>query len=45
VSSAARIWFSTFAVIGMVSGLLAVAVLWVIVTRPLVVAQVAAGMP
>lgn len=44
MSGAAHIWFAMFAVVGVVSGLLAAGVLWMIVTRPLLVAQAVAGL-
>jgi len=45
VTGTARIWFTTFAVVGTASGMLAVVLLWLIVTRPLLVAQTVAGLP
>ena len=40
-----RIWFTTFAVVGMASGLLAGGLLWIILTRPMLVVQALAGLP
>ena len=41
----ARVWFTMFAVVGMLSGILAGGLLWLIVTRPLLLAQTVAGLP
>lgn len=45
MTGAGRIWFTTFAVVGLASGLLAGGVLWLILTRPLLVVQAVAGLP
>lgn len=45
LSSGSQVWFTMFAVVGVVSGLLACALLWLILTRPLLVAQTLAGLP
>ena len=40
-----RVWFRTFAVLGVVSGVVAAAVFWLILTRPLLVVQAILGVP
>jgi hypothetical protein len=45
LSSGGQVWFTMFAVVGMVSGILAAGLLWLIVTRPLLLAQTVAGLP
>lgn len=44
LSHTGRIWFTMFAIVGTTSGILAAALLWLIVTRPLLVAQLVAGL-
>lgn len=45
MSRPGRIWFTMFAVVGAVSGVLAGVVLWLILTRPLMVVQALIGLP
>ena len=45
LSNGAQVWFTMFAMVGVVSGLLAGALLWLILTRPLLVVQMVAGLP
>jgi hypothetical protein len=45
LSCVARVWFTMFAVVGVASGILAAGLLWLIVTRPLLLAQTVAGLP
>jgi hypothetical protein len=45
VRNGSQVWFTMFAMVGAVSGLLAGVLLWLILTRPLLVAQTIAGLP
>ena len=45
MSNGSQVWFTMFAMVGVVSGLLAGVLLWLILTRPLLVAQTVAGLP
>lgn len=45
MTQTARAFFGTFAVVGLASGLLAGWLLWLIITRPLLLAQTVAGLP
>jgi hypothetical protein len=45
LSHGSQVWFTMFAMVGVVSGLLAGVLLWLILTRPLLVAQTVAGLP
>jgi len=42
VTRTARIWFTAFAIVGLLSGILAGGLVWLIVTEPLMVAQAVA---
>jgi hypothetical protein len=45
VSKPEEIWFTTFAVVGAVSGMVAALVLWLMLTRPFTVVQALVGLP
>lgn len=45
MSRPGRIWFTMFAVVGTLAGVLAGGVLWLILTRPFLVVQTLAGLP
>jgi hypothetical protein len=45
LSNGSQVWFTMFAMVGVVSGLLAGVLLWLILTRPVLVAQMVAGLP
>lgn len=45
MSRPGRIWFTMFAVVGALAGVLAGGVLWLILARPVLVVQTLAGLP
>lgn len=45
MSKPSRIWFTMFAVVGAVSGILAGLVLWLILTQPFLTVQALNGLP
>ncbi len=45
MSSPGRIWFTMFAIVGTLAGLAAGGVLWLILTRPLLLVQALTGQP
>lgn len=45
MSKPEELWFTAFAVVGAVSGMVAAVVLWLMLTRPFAVVQALVGLP
>lgn len=45
MSAQGRIWFTTFAAVGLVAGVAAAGLLWLLVARPLTLLQALSGWP